>query len=281
VQVRTKQLDTLDVVPLVKLLVNRVSSVGRASHREQQDILSGSLLESQSDRDRSTLTSVVRLNTEDVLDSLSSGKEVPVLGRRDPPLSFVHELVFNGVLGVQVLDGLLKVLENGLVDLRKVHVGDGTDRKLSSHGSGDHGLCSRSRESSLNSVDGKRGVSPTGLEDLLLSLVDGSPGSEGFVDIVHGEGNTGVKSLLLRSDGSNHLRETLDEDLALVVDEGSEEGDEVGHRLNDGSSEDTGVEVGSGSADPDGVVRASTESVGQARLLGSEPAAKIRKRRRI
>lgn len=51
VQVSTQHLNALNVVTLVKLLVDGVGTVCGASHGQQQDVLAGSLLESKSDGD--------------------------------------------------------------------------------------------------------------------------------------------------------------------------------------------------------------------------------------
>ncbi len=50
-QVSSKQLDTLNVVVLVELLVDRVGTVGRASHGEQEDILASRLFEGKGNGD--------------------------------------------------------------------------------------------------------------------------------------------------------------------------------------------------------------------------------------
>lgn len=51
VQVSSKQLDTLNVVVLVELLVDRVGTVGRAPHGEQEDILASRLFEGKGNGD--------------------------------------------------------------------------------------------------------------------------------------------------------------------------------------------------------------------------------------
>lgn len=47
VEISTQQLSALNVVALVKLLVDGVGTIGRASHGQQQDILASSLFKSQ------------------------------------------------------------------------------------------------------------------------------------------------------------------------------------------------------------------------------------------
>lgn len=54
-EIGTHQLRSLDIVPLVKLLVDGMSSVSRAAHRQQQNILAGSLLEGQGDGNTTSL----------------------------------------------------------------------------------------------------------------------------------------------------------------------------------------------------------------------------------
>lgn len=51
VEVSSQQLNALNVVALVELLVDRVSTVSRATHRQEQDVLSSSLLECQGNGD--------------------------------------------------------------------------------------------------------------------------------------------------------------------------------------------------------------------------------------
>lgn len=51
VQVGSQQFGSLDVVTLVKLLVDRVSGIGRAAHGKKQDVLASGLLEGQGDGD--------------------------------------------------------------------------------------------------------------------------------------------------------------------------------------------------------------------------------------
>ena len=92
------------------------------------------------------------------------------------------------------------------------------------------------------------------------------------MNVGHAEGDFGVQRILLFGFGGDELGKARDEDLAFVVDESVEERDEVGHGLGDGAAEDAGVEVRAGAGDGDGVVGAAAESIGEAGLLGSEPA---------
>jgi hypothetical protein len=91
VQISSQQLNTLNVVALIELLVNRVSTIRGATHRQQEHILARSLLESKGNRDAgncvssdtpssdsmidlpSTLTSVIRLDAPYTLNSLGGG----------------------------------------------------------------------------------------------------------------------------------------------------------------------------------------------------------------
>lgn len=91
IQVCTQEFGTVNVVGTVKLFVDRVgtlsngelapANIGRiisslstyvvtATHGEEQDVLTKSVLESQSDWDGSTFTSQVGLDVEHLFDSL-------------------------------------------------------------------------------------------------------------------------------------------------------------------------------------------------------------------
>jgi len=111
-------------------------------------------------------------------------------------------------------------------------------------------------------------------ENLLSVVVDGGLGAKGLVDVVHGESDTGEQRLLFLGERGNKVAEPLDQDVALVVNQRAQNADKVRHRLGDSSAEDSGMKVCSGSSDVDLVVGAASETVGEARLLGSEPARK-------
>lgn len=51
VEVGSQQLDALDIVALIQLLVDGVSTIGGAAHGQQQHILASSLLEREGNRD--------------------------------------------------------------------------------------------------------------------------------------------------------------------------------------------------------------------------------------
>jgi len=91
-QVRAEQLSALDVVTLVKLLIDRVGGVSAAAHGQEKHVLAGRGLEGESDRDGTTLASEIGLDAPDLLDGLCGGGEVGVVGRGDPPLAGVHAL---------------------------------------------------------------------------------------------------------------------------------------------------------------------------------------------
>merc|ERR1719369_427808 len=86
VEVRSKQLDTLNVVDSVKFLILRVSPVITGSHREQHDISSCGFLESQSNWNATALTSQVRLHTKHCLHGLSTSHVVGMVEVRHPRL---------------------------------------------------------------------------------------------------------------------------------------------------------------------------------------------------
>lgn len=56
-QIRAKQLHSLNVIPLVQLFIDGMGGISRASHGEEQDILAGSLFKGQSNRDASWVSS--------------------------------------------------------------------------------------------------------------------------------------------------------------------------------------------------------------------------------
>jgi hypothetical protein len=89
--------------------------------------------------------------------------------------------------------------------------------------------------------------------------------------VVHGEGNTLVQLLLFLGDGGDQLLDSVNLDLAVGVDQASHNTDEVGHGLLSGTTEDTTVKILTGTADLDAIVTATSEAVGKARLLGTEP----------
>lgn len=101
-----------------------------------------------------------------------------------------------------------------------------------------------------------------GHQDLLGGLVDGGGGSDGLVDVVHGERDAGEERLLLLGERCNKFVKSFNLDLSLVVDKSSQKTDQVGHGLGDGSSKDAGVKVSGGALNLDGVVGAATKTVG-------------------
>jgi hypothetical protein len=120
-------------------------------------------------------------------------------------------------------------------------------------------------------VERQRRESPAGHQGALLVLEDGGLAAERLVQVIHGEGNTLVQLLLFLGNGGNQLLDSIDLDLAVGVDQTSHDADEIGHGLLGGTTEDTTVEILTGTADLNTVVTATSETVGQARLLGTEP----------
>src|SRR5690554_5742549 len=71
-EISAKQLGALNVVGAVQLLVDRVSTIGGATHGQQENILVEGILESQSHGNGSSLAGQVGLDLEDALNSLGS-----------------------------------------------------------------------------------------------------------------------------------------------------------------------------------------------------------------
>lgn len=176
-QIGAQQLDTLNVVPLVQLLVDRVGAVGGAAHGQQQDVLARGLLKGQGDGDGAALAGVVGLDAPDPLDGLVGGAEVPVVGAGDPPLARVLRVDLEGVLGAQLGEDLLDVGVHGLVGLLDLHVGHGADGELANDLGGDDRLGSGGGEGALDTVDREGGVPPAAHEGGLLVLEDGGLGA--------------------------------------------------------------------------------------------------------
>ena len=63
ISVGPKKFGSLNVVPDVNLLVLRVRPIVGCSHGQEDDVLTGSLLEGQGDRDAAALPGQVGLNT--------------------------------------------------------------------------------------------------------------------------------------------------------------------------------------------------------------------------
>jgi hypothetical protein len=271
VQVRAEQLGALDVVALVKLLVDRVGGVSAAAHGQEEHVLASRGLESESDGDGATLASEIGLDAPDLLDGLCGGGEVGVVGRGNPPLAGVLEGDVELVLGLQLGEGLVDVLEDELVDVLGLHVGDCADAELADDLCRDDGLGARSGKGAFDTVKGEGGEAPSAHEGALLLLEETGLAAERLVEVVHGEVNVLVNLHLLLGDGSDELLDAVDEDVALLVDKTGHHADEIGHGLVGSAAVDTGVEILARAADLNAVVAAATETVGQARLLGAEP----------
>jgi len=248
-----------------------VSGVCAGTHGQEKDVLASSFLEGKSDRNGTTLAGKVGLDLEDRLDGLCGSGEVPVLGRGNPPLTRVLLDDLAGVLGVQGLEDLVDVSLDKSVDLRDLHVGDGTDAELADDLGGDDSLCAGGGEGTLDTVKRQRGESPAGHQGALLVLEDSGLAAKRFVKVIHSEGNTLVQLLFFLSDRGNQLLDAIDLNLAVGVDQASHNADEVGHGLLCGTTEDTAVKVLAGTADLDAVVTATSQTVGKTRLLGAEP----------
>lgn len=271
VQVGAEELSALDVVALVELLVDRVGGVGAAAHGQEKHVLAGGSLECEGDGDGAALTGEVGLDAPDALDGLCGGGEVGVVGRGDPPLAGVLQGDIELVLGLQLGEGLLHVLEDELVDVLGLHVGDCADAELASDLCGNHGLGARGGECALDTVEGERGETPPAHEGALLLLEEAGLAAERLVKVVHGEVDVLVDLLLLLGDGSNELLDAVDENVSRLVDETGHHADEVGHGLVSGTAVHTRVEILTRAADLNAVVAAATKTVGEARLLGAEP----------
>lgn len=104
-QIRPQQLRSLDIVPPIQLLVDRVRRVGGAAHGEEEDVFAGRLLEGDGDGDAvhdtglarelanegqnihipPTFPRKIRLHAKHLLRRLARRREVPVLRACHPP----------------------------------------------------------------------------------------------------------------------------------------------------------------------------------------------------
>lgn len=74
-EVRTKGLDTLNVVADIDLLVGGVSTIVTTTNRKKDNTSLEDILEGKSNRNGTTLSSVIGLNTPNSLGSLGSSSE--------------------------------------------------------------------------------------------------------------------------------------------------------------------------------------------------------------
>lgn len=177
----------------------------------------------------------------------------------------------DGVLSVQLGKLFADVLEDNLVGLLDGHVGDSTDGELAANLGRDNGLGTRGGESTLDTVERKRWVSPASHQGRLLGVVDSGFATQRFVEVGHGESNVIVERILFLGERSDLVHDARDLDHTLAVNKGSHNVDEVSHGLVSLTTEDTTVKIGSRASDLNRVVVAATETVGQARLLSAEP----------
>ena len=103
-QIASKQLNALNIVPPIQLLIDGVSSISTASHRQKQNILTSRLLKGERHWYRASLSRQVRLDTPHLLHRLGRSSEVPVLRRRYPPFAAVLQEALHAVLRLQRLE---------------------------------------------------------------------------------------------------------------------------------------------------------------------------------
>ncbi|KAH3659962.1 hypothetical protein OGAPHI_007167 [Ogataea philodendri] len=236
VQVGTQGLDTFQIVGNVDLLIDRVSTVVTLTHWQKQDIGLELFFERQGDWNRTTFSGEIWLNVPHELGGFASGSECFIEWITNPVVSIVDEFDVELVWRLELGEFLLHELEHILVQFTWVHVWNSSDREFTNNLSWNDGLSSSTRERTLNSVQGKRRVSPSVHQNVLLVLVNGSLGARSKIQFVN------VEFDLL-----------------------------IGHWLVDNTSKDTGVEVGARSTDTDLVVAASTQTVCEHWLFGSKP----------
>ena len=213
-QVSAEELSALNVVALVELLVDRVRGVGAAAHGQEKHVLASGSLECEGDGDGAALAGQVGLDAPDALDGFCGGGEVGVVGRGDPPLAGVLQGDVEGVLGLELGEGLLDVLEDELVDVLGLHVGHCADAELADDFGGNDGFGAGGGEGALDTVEGEGGEAPPAHEGALLLLEEAGLAAERLVEVVHGEVDVLVDLLLLLSDGSDELLDAVDEDVS-------------------------------------------------------------------
>lgn len=91
------------------------------------------------------------------------------------------------------------------------------------------------------------------------------------MQVVHGEADAIIQTLLFRGHLGDLLHDAGDLDLAVSVDQAAQNSDEIRHGLLCSSAKDARVQVGAGSRDLDAVVVASPQTVRQAGLLRAQP----------
>jgi len=175
------------------------------------------------------------------------------------------------VLAAQLAERGVDVREDAGVDLRALHVRHRADGEFAGNFGGDDGLGAGGGEGAFDAVDAEGGVAPARHEGGLLGGVDGGRGAEGFVQVVHCEGDVTVEALLLLRQRRHHLVDARDLDLPVCIDQAPQHADQVRHRLLRRAAENTAVEILPWAGDGHAVVVAAAEAVGQTRFFGSQP----------
>ena len=123
--------------------------------------------------------------------------------------------------------------EDGVIDGGEVHVRDGPDAELTDDFGGDDGLGARGGEGAFDAVQGEGREAPAGHEGAFFAVwVDGRLVAEGFVQVVHSEGDVAVYGAFVVGQGGDHLVDAVDEDATILgCNERAHDPDEVGHGL--------------------------------------------------
>lgn len=152
-------------------------------------------------------------------------------GVRDPVHAVVDKLGLASVLGTEGLEDLVNVVNDNLIELSTLNVGNGTDGELSDNLSRDDGFSASTVESTLNTVDGEGWVAPTGLESRLDVVVDQSLRSNVAFKTLNIKVDGIVKLIFFWCQRSNHLLDTGDEDFTLGSNKLGEDVGNINHRL--------------------------------------------------
>lgn len=227
-------------------LVGRVDEVPLEAEAEQGRGSLQDLLSSSDDGDAAASAVRHRIHSVNLLHGLGCRSVLLGAERGDEALAAVAEL---HLAGDALRGDCLEVLCEELGDLLAVLIGDEAHRNLGVGLRSDDGLRALGIMSAPDAVDIEAGTDRGALQSGVTLLSADSVDADSGLELLLAEGNLAEHLAVLAAELLDIVVETLDSDVAVLVDERRNHIAESLDRVVDGSAVVTGVDIHLGSAD--------------------------------
>eukprot|EP00043_Microstomoeca_roanoka_P026355 m.11348 g.11348 ORF g.11348 m.11348 type:complete len:328 (-) comp6492_c0_seq1:607-1590(-) len=270
--VRAEKLDAIDVVGDVQLLVLGMGTIVATTHGQQQHILASCLLEGQGDGDTASFASQIGLNTVNLFSCLSASQVVGMVEVGNPGAATMFRIQRHFGVGVQ----LRMLCFNMSLDLGKNVIGllvrHKADGEFPNDLARNDSLGTLAVKCTLNTMNGQGRESPATHQGFHLAWMRKIAEKASVTLVTFKFKVNGLVNLpFVIGNGSNGIVDARNQNVALHIHQRVQQLDQVNHWFAHCAAKDTRVKILCGTLHSKEKVANATETVGDARLGGTQP----------